>query len=77
MFLYSFGYSVSPALAPRINKLKLQGGNNIHAVGVGAVAKVLKDNSVITTVSPKNHFLVCFFLLPFYILTQVLSLIVS
>jgi len=40
--------------------LILQGGNNIHAVGVGAVAKVLKDNSVITTVSPKNYFLVLF-----------------
>jgi len=29
----------------------LQGGNNIRAGGVNAVAQVLKDNLVITTVS--------------------------
>lgn len=34
--------------------LILQGGNNIHAVGVSAVAQVLKDNLVITTVSSNN-----------------------
>lgn len=31
--------------------LFFQGGNNIHAKGVTAIAQMLKDNSVITTVS--------------------------
>ena len=31
--------------------VSLQGGNNIHAEGVSAIAQVLKDNSVITSVS--------------------------
>lgn len=30
----------------------LQGGNNIHAKGASAMAQVLKDNSVITSVTP-------------------------
>jgi len=32
--------------------LRLQGGNNIHAKGISEIAQVLKDNTVITTVSP-------------------------
>lgn len=42
-------------------ELILQGGNNIHAAGVSAVARVLKDNSVITTVSPNNYLVSCLF----------------
>lgn len=30
----------------------MQGGNNIHSKGASAIARVLKDNSVITSVSP-------------------------
>lgn len=33
------------------SSLNFQGGNNIHADGVGAIARMLKDNSIITTVS--------------------------
>lgn len=43
-------------------ELILQGGNNIHAAGVSAVARVLKDNSVITTVSSNNYSISCLFL---------------
>ena len=34
----------------------LQGGNNIHAKGVSDMAQVLKDNPVITTVSPPSFY---------------------
>lgn len=40
-------------------KLMLQGGNNIHAAGVSVIARVLKDNSVISTVSLNNYFVSC------------------
>jgi len=51
-----------------------QGGNNIHADGVTAVAQVLKDNLVITTVSLNSYLVshlcpVCLF----YTLIQIFS----
>lgn len=41
-------------ISDRDNVSCIQGGNNIHEKGVTAIAHVLKDNSIITTVS-------CFF----------------
>lgn len=40
----------------------LQGGNNIHAEGVTALAEALKDNSIITFVSPSSFYLFFSFL---------------
>lgn len=41
----------------------LQGGNDIHAKGISAIAEVLKDNSVITSVSSIKK---CLFLLIYW-----------
>lgn len=50
-------------ISDHINVSCIQGGNNIHEKGVTAIAHVLKDNSIITTVSFLFFFLIKFGLL--------------